>query len=46
VLKGKKKLLRLLLGIDTSAMIKELVVELNKIVSYYVAVWESTNFKK
>jgi NAD(P)-dependent dehydrogenase (short-subunit alcohol dehydrogenase family) len=46
VLKGKKKLLRLPLGTDTGAVMKELAAELNETASHYAAVWESTDFKE
>jgi NAD(P)-dependent dehydrogenase (short-subunit alcohol dehydrogenase family) len=43
--KGKNQLLRLPLGSDTGAMMKQYSVELSETVTYYEDVWKSTDFK-
>ena len=44
--KGKEKLLRLPLGMDTGKQMKALAAELEQTATYYEDVWSSTDFKE
>ncbi|KAL5357089.1 hypothetical protein BJX96DRAFT_143888 [Aspergillus floccosus] len=46
LLKGKNKLLRLPLGTDTGALMKQHAAELAETAAYYEEVWSSTDFKE
>ncbi|KAL2867703.1 uncharacterized protein BJX67DRAFT_76282 [Aspergillus lucknowensis] len=46
LLKGKEKLLRLPLGMDTGGAMRELAAELNRTAEHYEDVWSSTDFKQ